>query len=29
MVQVLTVVLLGDMLEYWYHRLTHTVPLPT
>ena len=25
-VQVLTVVLLGDMLEYWYHRLAHTVP---
>jgi sterol desaturase/sphingolipid hydroxylase (fatty acid hydroxylase superfamily) len=25
-VQVLTVVLLGDMLAYWYHRLTHTVP---
>jgi len=25
-VQVLTVLLLGDMLEYWYHRLAHTVP---
>lgn len=25
-VQVLTVVLLGDVLEYWYHRLAHTVP---
>jgi sterol desaturase/sphingolipid hydroxylase (fatty acid hydroxylase superfamily) len=25
-VQVLTVVVLGDLLEYWYHRLAHTVP---
>ena len=25
-VQVLMVVLVGDMLEYWYHRLAHTVP---
>jgi sterol desaturase/sphingolipid hydroxylase (fatty acid hydroxylase superfamily) len=26
MVQVLTVVVVGDLLEYWYHRLAHTVP---
>jgi len=25
-VQVLMVVFVGDMLEYWYHRLAHTVP---
>lgn len=25
-VQVLMVVVVGDMLEYWYHRLAHTVP---
>src|SRR5262249_28768592 len=25
-VQVLMVVVVGDLLEYWYHRLAHTVP---
>lgn len=25
-VQVLTVVVVGDLLEYWYHRLAHTLP---
>ncbi len=24
--QIAAVVLLGDLLEYWYHRLSHTVP---
>jgi sterol desaturase/sphingolipid hydroxylase (fatty acid hydroxylase superfamily) len=26
LVQVLLVVVVGDMLEYWYHRLAHTAP---
>jgi sterol desaturase/sphingolipid hydroxylase (fatty acid hydroxylase superfamily) len=26
LLQVLAVILLGDLLEYWYHRLVHTVP---
>jgi sterol desaturase/sphingolipid hydroxylase (fatty acid hydroxylase superfamily) len=26
LLQILAVVLLGDLLEYWYHRLAHTVP---
>ena len=25
LVQIVTVVVLGDLLEYWYHRLAHTV----
>ena len=25
-VQVLLVIVLGDLLEYWYHRLAHTLP---
>src|SRR5262249_3987049 len=25
-VQIVAVVVLGDILEYWYHRIAHTVP---
>jgi sterol desaturase/sphingolipid hydroxylase (fatty acid hydroxylase superfamily) len=26
LLQILAAVLLGDLLEYWYHRLAHTIP---